>query len=455
MIPPPLLLLLPLAGPDDLAVLADTVVDQDALHIPGARWNTTVNGTAFQQPALTSHAGWQYTTWWDGERRLCVARRELPDGAWQVVRFDDHRFETDDTHNVSVVGVCPRDGTIHLAFDHHNSPLHYRVSRPEAANDPGAFEWTTELFGPVRDALRAGEPLRRLTYPRFVRTPGGDLQLCFRLGSSGDGHWYLADYLPGRNGWQAHELLISGGGPYGASESRCAYLNGFTYDGRGRLHLSWCWRETPDPMSNHDLHHGYSDDGGRTWYAGGEESVAKRGGRPFLVGTQGIRFARIDMYRGLANSTTQDVDSEGRVHVVTFHLPDGTPSQLGWTATRERVEYFHYRRGEDGVWHRSAMGFRGTRPQLVRGPDDDLYLVYTGDRYHPELEDLVVRRAEAEEGWEEWRVVHRVEGPFTGQPQVDRTRAPEVLSIYAQERPDPADGTRSPLRVVDLQLGGE
>ena len=44
-------------------------------------------------------------------------------GAWSVVRFSDYYFASDDSHNVISIGVCPKDGTIHMAFDHHGSSL--------------------------------------------------------------------------------------------------------------------------------------------------------------------------------------------------------------------------------------------------------------------------------------------------------------------------------------------
>jgi len=96
------------------------------MTIKGA-WGTFINGKSYQRMPLDTYKGWQYTTYYDQKQRLSIARRKLPAGSWQVIHFDDYLFKSNDNHNVTVLGICRKDGTIHLAFDHHCSPLHYRV----------------------------------------------------------------------------------------------------------------------------------------------------------------------------------------------------------------------------------------------------------------------------------------------------------------------------------------
>lgn len=429
-----------------------TTVDEAALHMPGAIWNTTVNGMAFQQYALATHNGWQYTTWWDAERRLCLARRPLPDGEWQAIRFADHLIQGNDTHNAAVLGIS-RDGVIHLSFDHHGHTLRYRASQPGVASNPERVRWDVDIFGPVLDALRLGEPIKGVTYPRFIPMPDGRLQLIYRSGGSGNGDWMMATYAP-EAGWTAPEMVISRKGMYGLSGSRCAYLNGIAYDAAGRLHLSWVWRETGDPMTNHDFYYAYSDDEGATWMTGAGEPAGIRGETPMALNTPGLRFRRIDMHRGVTNSTTQITDSRNRVHIVNMHLPDEVPSQLNWEHTRQLSRYVHYWRDAEGTWRDAVIPFIGTRPQLFADSADNLYLVTTGDRYHPDDRDLVILAADAADGWSEWREACRVKGPFTGQPQVDRSRGDDVLAVYIQEFPgEEEDATRSALRVFEFQTG--
>ena len=139
-------------------------------------------------------------------------RRKLPDGPWQRIHFDDYRIRHNDVHNVPVLGICPGDGTIHLVFDHHGHPLHYRVSRPGVATQPDSFPWEASLFGPTTDTLDGAERLRRVTYPMFVPAPHDGLLLYFRIGGSVDGDWYLTEYDPAPSRWEAPLAFLCEGG---------------------------------------------------------------------------------------------------------------------------------------------------------------------------------------------------------------------------------------------------
>ena len=67
-------------GPTDLAACelkiekrADSVVDPAALYFVEPSWGNCVNGQSFQQDALTTFQGFQYATYYDAARRLCIA----------------------------------------------------------------------------------------------------------------------------------------------------------------------------------------------------------------------------------------------------------------------------------------------------------------------------------------------------------------------------------------------
>lgn len=432
-----------------LTKVRDSVVDPEALYFIEPSWGNCVNGQSFQQDALTTFKGFQYATYYDGARRLCIARRPVESGNWEIIRFGDHHFRGNNTHNVAVLGICERDGTIHLSFDHHATPLRYRASRPGVALRPKEFSWNAELFGAITNEFEPGKPLSRVTYPRFVRTPTGGLQFGCRIGGSGNGDKCLADYDPASRTWKDFGAYVGGQGAYGASQSRNGYLNGLTYDRKGRLHVSWCWRETGNPMTNHDLGYGWSDDGGKRWFNSDGERIAARG-EPITIDSPGARIAEIQMRRGLMNAMTQAVDSRGRIHIVTFHLPDDVPEQKDWNSTRPKTRYFHYWRDDKGKWQRNEMSFNGGRPQLWFDSRDNAFLVFTGDRFNPSA-DLCIASATARGRWNDWKIVHRERGPFTGQPQIDRHAAANHLSVYIQEEPTPAATAFSPLRVVEFR----
>lgn len=69
--------------------LGDRVVDEKALTIKGG-FGQCINGLAFQQDALVTHRSHQYAAYYDAGRRVCLARRKLPDGDWRIIRFKDY-----------------------------------------------------------------------------------------------------------------------------------------------------------------------------------------------------------------------------------------------------------------------------------------------------------------------------------------------------------------------------
>ncbi len=219
-----------------------------------------INGLAFQQDALASHKNYQYVAFYDAGRRVCLGRRRLPAGDWQVIRFADYDFKSNDAHNTISLGICPKDGTIHLAFDHHGSPLHYRASRKGVATCPEETAWEASLFGPIVSEVEQGKSIR-ITYPRFWQTPDGGLQFCYRQGGSGNGDRMLVDYDSEAGTWVDTRQIDSREGTFrdamGESRSRCSYPNGYDYGPFGRLHVTWVWRESAQG-ANHDLMYAYS-----------------------------------------------------------------------------------------------------------------------------------------------------------------------------------------------------
>ncbi|MGD2153221.1 MAG: BNR repeat-containing protein [Gemmatimonadales bacterium] len=441
------------------AVVVDRIgvseVDAAALTIDGD-YGQAINGKAFQQDALLSHRGWQYLAYYDAARRVCLARRKLPDGTWQVLRFEDYDFTSNDAHNTISLGISALDGTIHLAFDHHGDPLHYRVSRPGVASDPESVEWEPSLFGPVTSELEEGRPIS-ITYPRFVPTPDGGLQFCYRQGGSGNGDRMLVDYDPGRGIWTGTRMIDSGAGWFedegGVSDSRCSYPNGYDYGPRGRLHVTLVWRESSQG-ANHDLAYVFSEDGGRTWLNNRGEPLSG----PPRVDSPGITVVEIGRGLGLMNTHGQAVDSEGRIHTVMWHCTERSLAAVGSAPGRERWgpaearRYHHYWRDLEGEWHhRELPGASGNRPKLFIDPADNAVLIY-GSQDGP-ASDLRIAVATAAADWTDWRIVHTEPGPFVNEMLGDRIRWAEegILSVMVQDTPpEPHQPTR--LQVIDLTV---
>ena len=459
----PVLLLASANAETGIIKVGDSVVDRQALTTKD-RHRQGINGLSFQQEAVVSHQGYQYVGYYDGDRRVCLARRSLPGGPWSVLRFSDYRFASNDSHNVISVGVCPRDGTIHLAFDHHVHPLHYRVSRRGAAHLPGSEPWTTSLFGPIRSELEAGKPIA-ITYPRFWQTPEGGLQFCYRQGGSGNGDRMLVDYDADTGAWVNTRQIDSRHGRFedskGASDSRCSYPNGYTYGPSGNLHATWVWRESSQG-ANHDLLYAFSDDRGVTW----KNNRGQPFGEPPHVNSPGLTVVEISRLCGLMNTHGQAVDSQDRVHVVMWHCTEDSleavgsrPGEHRWGPAAAR-RYHHYWRARDGTWHHRRLPWiAGDRPKVFLDSRDNVFLIYAvrnemsgcvgGVSYREG--DLVIAGATEESAWTDWTILHAEPGPFLREMLGDpyRWRREGVLSIMVQEQPErPHDATA--LRILDF-----
>jgi hypothetical protein len=115
---------------------------------------TEINATIFRLEALASDNKFQYATYYDPTGQVVVARRALNGKEWDT-RILPITGNIHDAHNDVVLGLSG-DGVLHLSYDHHNQPLHYR-----SAADPA--DWAA--FGPPQPMT--GRLESRVTYPTF------------------------------------------------------------------------------------------------------------------------------------------------------------------------------------------------------------------------------------------------------------------------------------------------
>jgi hypothetical protein len=396
--------------------------------------------------AIAYHEGWQYVGYYNGARQVCLARRKLPGGKWEIIRFKDYKWKKNDPHNAITVGIAPGDGTIHMAFDHHVDPLHYRVSKKGAADNPAATEWQASLFGPITRKLHGNVP-GAITYPHFWQTPDGGLQFSYRDGVPWRGVTMLVDYDAKKSSWSGTRAVNSYEGVFtdkrGTSESRFGYMTGFVYSPDGKLHNTWVWRENPASLPNHDFMYTYSEDGGRSWFNNAGEKIE---GLPKLD-TPGIIVKKVPRSQGISNWGGQNViDSKGRLHVKITHRA---------TDSKER-QTFHAWRGTDGKWTYTKLASGG---KLAIDGDDNAYSLSLSPS------GLVISGATAASGWTDWQHIHTEKGEFIVDPgravtyDLYRLRHENVLSVMVQggqakPAPNPKDlrTASSALRMIDFKF---
>ncbi|MBK1826571.1 BNR repeat-containing protein [Haloferula rosea] len=446
----------------ELELIHTSIVDAKALSFasgPATRFGNVVNGRTHQQSPLVTSRGYQYATWFDAVRRLCIARRKLPTGKWETIRFNDHHFKSNDSHNTAVLGICEIDGTIHMAFDHHSSRLNYRISKPGVAHHPESVRWDASAFSGVLHTLGSVTPDKKCTYPRFFNAPNGNLMLYYRAVTSGNGHGMIEEYNGDRQDWTPGlgQFIARDLGTFSAagesSKYRCPYMNTLSYAG-DRLHATWIWRDRFDrthPKNQHDLCYAYSDDHGRTWHNSDGKVIGRTGKSSIHLNSPGLVVSPIPTQMDLSNQNAQYAYPDGSVHVVHLQRND---------STRKR-SYHHHWRTKDGVWRSQALPFSGGRPKLVGTRDQTLLLIYSGQGDRVAMAQGRANSDRTAWTWSNIRMPSNASCAGDPLPDLTRWEAEEVLSIYSQEKPqklirtqksEPVDGMPSALKVLDYRL---
>jgi hypothetical protein len=402
--------LCPLYAAPEVVKEAESLISSNASNYFDDRYGDSyINCQAFIQDAIISFNGWQYASYYNSNRYVTVARRQLPSGSWEQCVLSDYQETANDNHNAISMGISPSDGRIHLSFDHHNSTLHYRKSVSGLVTNPQSYSWNSSQFGAVENNLGSGT-VTNFTYPCFVTAPDNTLLFYGRIGSSGDGDNYMWRY--NNNGsWTNLGMFIDGGDENG-------YHHGVLYDKNNRLHMTWCWRATSDGNTNHDLMYAYSDDHGSTWRNNSGSMIGTTGSNP-VSPSKDCRVWTIGQQTGLINSEGMIIDSQGRVHVISRENVNGTNYQM------------HYWRDTSGTWHRVntniATKVWDNRSTIAYDASGNVYGI---------LPHIQIASASVSSNYTDWRVVNSSDDGrfFHSEPLIDyfALRAANELYVFVQ-----------------------
>ncbi|OKK04153.1 BNR repeat-containing protein [Streptomyces sp. CB02400] len=433
-----------------------TTLDSRAVFF--VSYDGLVNNNAFQKNGLLTYKGHQYAAWYTADRNAVVGRRVLGASSWQTVRVG-HTLRYDDSHNVISMGVSKTDGRLHLNMDSHSDGFTYVKSVAGLLDDPTGLSWTASRFGAPQSTLDGLALTSRFTYPQFVATPEGRLQLSYRAGVSGNGRNALAEYDGGR--WTALGEWTGSTGTYssehGSSTARNMYLHGIDYDRNGRLHSFFTWREqngavmcSGGGITNHDTGYVYSDDRGRTWRNDAGTVVGRTGGSDRVSVTDaGLVVDPLNPDHSLMNQESQFTDSAGRPHAIISYVP-GRFGQCTTDYVADRTangRAFHVRRTAAGGWRKTEIPVplnSSQRTKLVLDRYDNAYAVFPYGR---------IAAASAASGHTDWKLLYDGAGLNAfGEVVIDETRVAQdgVLSVMYQEKS--TGTTPSPLHVVDFRL---
>ncbi|MFF2211174.1 BNR repeat-containing protein [Streptomyces antibioticus] len=433
-----------------------TTLDTRALYF--VSYDGLVNNNSFQKNGLLTYKGHQYAAWYTADRNAVVGRRTLGAGTWSTVAVG-HTLRYDDSHNVISMGVSAIDGRLHLNMDSHSDGFTYVRSVAGLLDNPSGLSWTAARFGTPVSTLDGLTLTSQFTYPQFIATPEGRLQLSYRAGVSGNGRNGLAEY--DGSAWTALGEWSASTGTYssehGSSTARNMYLHGIDYDVNGRLHAFFTWREQNGAVmcngggiTNHDTGYVYSDDRGRTWRNAAGTVVGTTGGSDKVAVTDsGLVVDALNPDHSLMNQESQATDSAGRPHAIISYVP-GRFGQCTTHYVTDRTangRAFHVRRNASGTWQKTEIPVplnSSQRTKLVLDRYDNAYAVLPFGR---------IAGASKASNHTDWTLLFDGGGLNAfGEVVIDETRirADNTLSFMYQEKS--SGTTPSALRVVDFAL---
>ncbi len=288
---------------------ADSVFQAERVIDVGPIWSGIPVGIT-----LLNHGDRQFAAFYDADRKLTVATRELDSDAWDRVRLDQEVGW--DAHNY-VTMTIDDDEHLHVSGNMHCVPLiYYRTTRP------------LDIHSLERVPHMVGKDEERCTYPRFLRGPADELIFNYRSGSSGNGKQIYNVYDHASRTWKRllDEPLTDGEGEMNA------YCHGPVLGPDGLYHLCWVWRDRGGCETNHDLCYARSKDL-RHW----ETSDGKPLSLPITPATSEI-VDPVPAGGGMINGNHRiGFDRKNRV-IISYHKFD----------ERGKTQAYHARREADG-----------------------------------------------------------------------------------------------------------
>jgi len=312
---------------------------------------------------LISDGEYQYIAFYDGEHQMTVGKRKLSETEWDLVKLPERVGW--DTHN-RVVLFQDRKGHLHITGNMHCAPLrYYRTKAPADIHTFGAIHrWT-------------GDYEDRVTYPTLLKLRDGSIHIMYRHGGSGNGMRILVHYDEQTQQWTKTVPVLTNG--RNRNPTCNAYpFGGILEDKNGVWHIAWCWRETPDVVTNFDVCYAKSLDRGFSW-----KSWDGRDLELPITPENAHVVEPIGQKNGLINVGTLVVDGKGRPYIGYTRFDENGHNQIYIATPADPVRGRHDKKssggtsqnvsnGVDGKWkiiqltdwkHRFYFHSRGTIPQ--------------------------------------------------------------------------------------------
>jgi hypothetical protein len=204
----------------------------------------SVNETG--QPVLYTTDKYQFVTYYDNDRNLSVAGRELTSNTWIINQLPVKTDWNTGQHH-SIAFEIDKEGYLHVSAAMHGIPLiYYKSTSPY------------DVKSIVKVDSMVGSNEASVTYPVFIKDKTGELIFTYRDGVSGNGIQIYNKFDTKSAKWTRlmDKPLLDGLG----SKSAYMYTNAPIKGSDGRFHLLFLWRDSADCVTCHDLSYMVSDD---------------------------------------------------------------------------------------------------------------------------------------------------------------------------------------------------
>lgn len=192
--------------------------------------------------ALATHSNRQFIAYYDDNREMTLAQRDLTSSTWKFKRLPSKLGW--DSHNYIAITI-DAEGYLHVSGNMHAVPLVYFRSTNQL-----------DIASVVPIHRMTGELEKRVTYPRFMSLYDNTLIFTYRDGGSGNGNQIWNRYDLKTKTWKRliDSPLFDGEG------LMSAYMHGPERGPDGFYHLAWVWRDTPACETCHTLSYARSRD---------------------------------------------------------------------------------------------------------------------------------------------------------------------------------------------------
>ncbi|WP_063769035.1 BNR-4 repeat-containing protein [Flammeovirga sp. OC4] len=238
---------------------------------------------------IKTYKHYVFMTWYRGgkeDRHVMLTRYNTQTGAMKTIEFPHQhtgltgKWWIGETHNTIAIGICPRNGTIHLAYDMHayrnvgnftNDYFRYSYSQSNTV-EVADSEFTLDKFvkdpidGDYRhctmNGVRDADNFSRMTYPEFFLNDDDELFLKMRQGSSYDGAMAYIKYDDSASKWGKFEKITAlGAQSKGETHNWSIYGNVKFAGGKMRLGFQRRLHDGTDKFQyQNGVYYAYSDD---------------------------------------------------------------------------------------------------------------------------------------------------------------------------------------------------